>query len=172
MLAEDTRGLSTAVEQTMESVSEAKLSLVNPELARRVRQLETLFGGELVVVQGLRSWAEQQAIWLKGRDAQGNVVDASRIVTNAPPGHSWHEFGLAVDCVPRILINEPNWAPDDALWVRYGSCAETAGLVWGGRWKRPDRPHVQYTGKFPVSPNDEVRQAFLTGGTAEVWQAV
>lgn len=153
----------------MDANSEAVLSLVHPDLAAKVRQVEVMLGEPLKAVQGLRSWSEQQAIWLKGRDESGKVIDASQVVSNAPPGHSWHQFALAVDCVPVSLVGKPDWEPDNPLWDKYGSCAETVGLVWGGRWKKPDRPHVQMTGKLPVSPTDEVRQAFLDGGTTAVW---
>ena len=31
-------------------------------------------------------------------------------------------------------------------WEKLGALGESCGLTWGGRWKKPDRPHFQYTG--------------------------
>lgn len=50
-----------------------------------------------VVTSGLRTMAAQTALYAKGRDADGNVVDQSAVVTDAPPGSSAHNWGLAVD---------------------------------------------------------------------------
>lgn len=31
-------------------------------------------------------------------------------------------------------------------WEELGVIAESCGLEWGGRWKKPDRPHLQDNG--------------------------
>jgi hypothetical protein len=31
-------------------------------------------------------------------------------------------------------------------WAQIGHLAEVNGLIWGGRFPRPDRPHVQWAG--------------------------
>jgi hypothetical protein len=52
-----------------------------------------------------------------------------------------------------------------------GSIGKSLGLFWGGDFQHnPDEPHFQLTGKFPVSPNDEVRQIFLQAGMSAVWR--
>ena len=68
-------------------------------------------------------------------------------VTNAAPGMSMHNYGLALDAVP-LRDGKPVWEAiehnDLELWYRYGEAAERVGLVWGGRWIRfRDMPHVQ-----------------------------
>lgn len=153
----------------MDSGSEAKLQLVCPALADKIRQLSDMmdFAGEPIrVEQGLRSWATQARLYRQGRS------DPGEIVTNAPPGHSWHEFGLAVDCCPISLLATRNWSPESPIWVDYGSKAKTLGLFWGGDFVHApaDRPHVQLEGAFPVSPNDEVRQILLNQGMQAVWR--
>lgn len=158
----------------MDTTSEIRLLVVYPELADKVRAVDAEFqrqvGDHLEVVQGLRSWNQQQAIWLKGRDADGNVVNKDEVVTNAPPGHSWHEFGLAVDCVPRSLLPVKGWAPESILWGLITKIAESYGLSCGACWMHKDLPHLQITGKFPVSPTGEVRQIFKDAGMAQVWK--
>jgi peptidoglycan L-alanyl-D-glutamate endopeptidase CwlK len=157
----------------MDAASEAKLTFVNPQLARKVESLAEMMelaGNPIKVMTAFRSWGEQQKLWLQGRDSQGNVTNAGLVVTHAPPGHSWHEYGLGVDCAPISLLEVKNWAPDSPLWPEMGAKGESLGLTWGGRWHTPDRPHFQLTGCFPVSPNDEVRQIFLAAGMDEVWK--
>lgn len=39
----------------------------------------------------------------------------------------------------KVDVND-NDIPD---WNELGALGEECGLVWGGRWKRPDRPHFQ-----------------------------
>ena len=54
------------------------------------------------VQQGLRTIAEQDALFAKGRNAQGQVVNASAVVTNARGGQSSHNYGLAIDVYPIV----------------------------------------------------------------------
>ena len=54
-----------------------------------------------------------------------------------------HNKGLAFDVVPmnrgqRLL---PQWASPH--WKKLGEIGEQLGLAWGGRWKKPDRPHFE-----------------------------
>ncbi len=60
------------------------------------------------VQQGLRTNAEQNALFAKGRDHTGKIIDKSQVVTNARAGQSSHNFGLAIDVYP-IVANEINW---------------------------------------------------------------
>jgi hypothetical protein len=150
----------------MDAMSEAKLDLVHPTLATKIRQLSVLFtSDQLRVIQGLRQWSDQAKLYAKGRTEPGNIV------TNAPPGHSWHEFGLAVDVVPVSLLTTPNWSPESALWADLGAKGKSLDLFWGGDFHSiPDRPHFQFTGTLPVSPDNEVRTLYAGGGTQAVWK--
>lgn len=87
---------------------------------------------------GYRSFREQAGLYFQGR-----TNTKGPIVTNAPPGFSAHNFGLAVDFVRMVGVT-PSWAEKD--YDVLGEEAEKAGLVWGGSWQRPDRPHVQWPG--------------------------
>lgn len=157
----------------MDNVSEARLQNVHPELAEKVRRMATMLhveGIEIRVTQGLRSWSDQMALWLKGRDSHGNITDPSKVVTKAAPGHSWHNFGLAVDIAP-FTDNTPDWNLNHPAWKRIVAVGESLGLVSGSEWRTfPDWPHFQMTGSLPVSPNDATRQAYMSGGTDAVWQ--
>jgi peptidoglycan LD-endopeptidase CwlK len=157
----------------MDTGSEAKLQLVHPALAAKVRQMADQLATSGVIIrvtQGLRSWNDQLALWLKGRDVQGNIIDASKVVTKAAPGHSWHNFGLAVDVAP-FVDNTPDWNLNHPAWQKIVSVGEAVGLDSGSTWRTfPDWPHFQLTGKWPVSPDDEVRQTFLDGGMDTIWK--
>ena len=97
-------------------------------------------GIELRVTQGLRTMEEQQALYDQGRTKPGPVV------TNAKPGSSWHNFGLAFD-VAVMKDGKPTWPADEALWQKIGALGKAQGLTWGGDFQNfPDRPHFQYTG--------------------------
>ena len=148
----------------MNPSSDNRLKKIHPELARRVRTLiDNLAkaGMQIEVVQGLRTFAEQDALFAQGRTKPGKVV------TNARGGQSNHNYGLAVDVVP-FNDNKPNWDAPNSIWVAIGAEAEKLGLEWGGNWKKfIDKPHIQM-------PGLSVKQCvacFNKGGLEAVWAA-
>lgn len=151
----------------MDAASEARLALIEPTLAGIVRSLaDQLLRDKSITIridQALRSWQEQDDLYAEGRTAPG------RVVTNAPGGYSWHEFGLAVDFVV-MDGGSCVWDLDDPRWVAVRDAAEAVGLVSGSRWPHPDWPHLQRTGRFPATPTVEARQIFKDAGMASVWR--
>ncbi|MEQ1643753.1 MAG: M15 family metallopeptidase [Pyrinomonadaceae bacterium] len=123
----------------MDQASKNRLAKVHPELARRVEKTIDLLaaaGLDVRVVQGLRSYAEQEALFQQGRTRKGPKV------TNARGGQSNHNFGLAVDLCP-FGDGSADWDNDPGFTL-IGKAAKTQGLEWGGDWDSfPDRPHVQ-----------------------------
>lgn len=153
----------------MNPVSVAKLQDVHPKLRDLITQLDERLQLEsifLEVSEGLRSWARSDALYQQGRTTPGPIV------TNAPAGHSWHNFGMAVDCMPELTEGTVDWNPSHPQWKRMEEVGVSLGLVSGANWIRiVDAPHFQLTGSFPVSPDDEVRQLFTDGGIEAVWDA-
>ena len=104
-----------------------------------LQQCET-YGLDVLVYCTLRSLAEQASLYAQGRTTPG------RIVTNARPGSSAHNFGLALDGVP-LLNGKPIW--DEPLsgpnWQLYAQAARRAGCQWGGDWigSLVEGPHVE-----------------------------
>lgn len=146
----------------MDTISEDRLALVCPILAFKVQMLAELLPSDIFrVVQGLRSWSDQEKLYAQGRTAPGKVV------TNAQPGYSWHEFGLAVDIVPMNPL--PDWNISHPVWQRLIQTGESLGLYSGSEFSCKDNPHFQLTGKFPVTPNNMARQVFLNAGCRAVW---
>ena len=73
------------------------------------------------------------------------------ILTNAGPGQSLHNYGMAFDGVP-LRDGKPVWGTrtkeDKDVWAMYGEIAESVGLEWSGRWKRfREYPHCQMPGQ-------------------------
>src|SRR5208337_72827 len=151
----------------MDSTSETRLSAVNPQLAAKIHNLAALLADEGIVIrvtQGLRSWNDQQKLYAQGRTTPG------KIVTNAPPGYSWHNYSLACDVAPFDSDGQPDWNASHPAWQRIIGLGESLGMVSGSTFVHcPDNPHLQLTGVFGVSPDDEVRSIFLNAGMTEVW---
>lgn len=157
----------------MDPLSESRLSEVHPKLAERVRQMAEILAGENIqirVTQGFRTWDEQAALWAKGRDTNGKIINLSEVVTHAPPGHSWHEYALACDVAP-FDSGIPDWNVTHPAWKRIVQVGKSVGLFSGTHFVHcpADTPHFQMTGQLPVSPDDAVRAAYETGGQDAVW---
>lgn len=145
----------------MNSASEKRLAKVHPLLAEKVRALAsnlTVFSIHIEVVQGLRTFAEQDALFAQGRSKPGSIV------TNAKGGQSNHNYGLACDVCP-FVNGQPQWE-DNAAFKKIGAVATGLGLDWGGNWKRfVDMPHVQ----LPGMTIKECSEIYKRDGLDAVW---
>ena len=105
-----------------------KLGLLLKECARE--------GIYLIITEGFRTVAQQNALYAKGRTKPGKVV------TNAKGSSysSQHMWGVAFD----IAINDSKRLYDAGLIKKVAETAKSdkVGLGWGGDWKSfPDTPH-------------------------------
>jgi len=156
----------------MDAVSEARLQLIAPFLSDKAHTLATMLETEGIVfrvTQGLRTWAEQDALYAQGRTTPGSIV------TNAKGGESWHNFGLAFDVVPMDQDPPlPDWNINHPVWRRIIQVGESLGLFSGDEFVhvQKDEPHFQLTGRFPVSPDDEARQIYGYEGAQAFWNEV
>lgn len=148
--------------KVMNTTSENRLKKVHPELASRIRAVAATLaqaGINIEVVQGLRTFAEQDELFKQGRTKPGLVV------THAKGGQSNHNYGLAVDVVP-FVDGKPNWNAPNSVWVAIGHEGGKLGLEWGGDWKKfIDKPHLQL-------PGLSIKQCFALfkkGGLDAVW---
>jgi peptidoglycan L-alanyl-D-glutamate endopeptidase CwlK len=144
------------------TASENRLKKVHPELASRVRVVAAALamgGINIEVVQGLRTIAEQNALFAQGRTKPGLVV------TRARGGQSNHNYGLAVDVVP-FTNGKPQWDAPNSVWLAIGAEGGKQGLEWGGNWKKfIDKPHLQLGGL-------SIKQClalYKKGGLEAVW---
>lgn len=110
-------------------------------------------GVMIVITQGYRSIAEQNALYAQGRtqlyDAKGNKLS---IVTKAKGGSSFHNYGVAIDfalVLPDGRTASWDTKRDDdrdgkADWMEVVEEAKSLGFEWGGDWKTfTDLPHFQ-----------------------------
>ncbi|HEY0321354.1 MAG TPA: peptidoglycan-binding protein [Pyrinomonadaceae bacterium] len=127
----------------MNDASQRRLDKIHPTLSAAIKVLVGVLaqnGMQVEVVQGLRTFAEQDGLFAQGRSRPGPVV------TRARGGQSNHNYGLAVDVVP-FNNGQPNWNAPLGVWTTIGSEAEKLGLEWGGDWKKfVDKPHIQLPG--------------------------
>ena len=124
---------------TRQERNEKALKSLHPQFSVRLRLLieraQVMRDMELLIVQARRSFADQQRIYLSG-------------VRAAPPGHSFHELGLAADLLDVRGGIEPgrydsaDWEATNYDWI--ADQAETLGMVAGHRWERKDSPHLEY----------------------------
>lgn len=122
--------------------SEKNIATLLPEaqpLARALVHLAQTHGVEIKIIDGSRTYEEQAAIYAKGRTAPG------KIVTNARPGYSNHNFGIAFDIG---VFEGATYIPESPLYDKVGALGKTLGLAWGGDWKTlVDKPHFEYNPK-------------------------
>jgi peptidoglycan L-alanyl-D-glutamate endopeptidase CwlK len=105
-------------------------------------------GLDVLIYGTLRSLEEQAMLYAQGRTRPGPGVTKSRPmgrkVTNARPGQSAHNFGLALDFVP-LAQGKPQWS-NDALYHAAINLAEACGLESLRHSKFPELAHLQMPG--------------------------
>lgn len=94
------------------------------------------------------------------------------VVTNAPAGWSWHNYGVADDFVFDGNPVKPgiDWSWDGKLpWDKMGAMAMNMGLEWAGSWRSfKEFPHVQKTYGLTITEAFELHRR---GGLEAVWDA-
>jgi peptidoglycan LD-endopeptidase CwlK len=108
------------------------------------------------VVQGLRTFKEQDALYAQGRTKPGDRV------TNSKAGQSYHNYGLAIDFA-FVIDKDQNGSFEslswdlladldrdgEADWLEVVDVFEEAGWTWGGRFTSlKDNPHLERTFGF------------------------
>lgn len=91
-----------------------------------------------VIIQTLRTFEEQELLYEKGRSRPGQIV------TNARPGSSYHNYGLAIDFA--LQVNGKLIWTVTKDWLTVANIFKARGWSWGGDWKSlKDYPHVEKT---------------------------
>lgn len=153
----------------MNATSLARLAQLHPKLQGLINSMDlalTLEGIQIEIVQGLRTFADQAELYAQGRTSPG------KIVTEARPGYSYHNFGVAADLVPGIRGEAawtPNWDPESADFATMIRVGIGLGLVSGSEWTFKDYPHFQLAG-LPVTPTDQMRECLSEKGIEGFWE--
>ena len=123
-------------------------------------------GIDVLIYCTYRSPEEQEILYMQGRLEQFGITleelnekriklglweltpeEARRKVTNARAWQSFHQYGLAFDCVP-LQSGKPDW-DNVAAYRKLGEIAKEVGLEWAGSWERfRELPHFQDTETF------------------------
>lgn len=107
------------------------------------------------ISDGRRTMAQQRAIYSQGRTTPGKVV------SNAKPGQSAHNFGYAVDLWP-MKGDDFDWGASAKTFKVMADIAREMGLTSGYYFKSIfDAPHIE-------SPRWKVQQALWKDGQLEV----
>lgn len=137
--------------------TEATLQTILPAAQRVMRELLALLRYarfDARAISGTRTYAEQAELFAIGRRGDGRGT-----VTNARPGQSLHNFGIAIDVG---IFEGGKYLGDSPLYAKAGAIGrEIPGLEWGGDWHSfKDLPHYQLATGLSLG---ELRAAFEVG---------
>jgi len=153
-----------------DSITTKRVALIHPllraEAEAAINEAEAGFPPYIAirVVQGLRTFAEQDALYNqptdgKDNDGDGKVDEKDETVTHAKGGQSNHNYGLALDFAmlydkdrngtfetlswDLVKDEDKDGVPD---WTEVVKAFKKQGWEWGGDWTSfKDRPHVEKT---------------------------
>lgn len=141
-----------------------------PDFAVRVNKVITtmkdLHGMEMRVTDGLRSFYEQDNLYQQGRTVPGAVV------TDAPAGKSFHEFGLAADlCFRGKYPYLENSSKEDHkfLWSEFARIGNMYGLLCGATFKRPDLDHLEKSYGLTL---DQLKELYNKDGLSSIFSYI
>lgn len=140
--------------------SKRRVGAINPGISDRMELIirrAKKRGINVVFTQGLRTYAEQAALYGQGRKfyvygGKQYAKPSANRVTNAPPGYSIHNFGYALDYA--LIVDGTivwNLTKDSnkngrADWNEVAEIAKGLGFSWGGDWTSfKDMPHIDIT---------------------------
>jgi len=148
------------------------------EMIRALLGIADYEGLRVGIFMAYRSFEEQSNLYYTGRDITGKVI--GKIITNAGPGRSWHNYGFAADIV--LLDEGGDWRWDYKnefdKWEKLGRIGKLLGLTWGGDFRpvygdpedpHPDYPHFQRTFGLKMK---EALTLYKRFGLRGVWDAV
>lgn len=142
--------------------SEKVIATLQPQvwpIARALVQKAAQNGIKIKVISGLRSYAEQNALYAQGRTQVG------RRVTNARGGYSNHNFGIAFDIG---VFDGSRYLGESPQYKAVGALGMELGLEWGGSWKTiVDEPHFQLRPAWATDLSERQMLAQLRGIVAE-----
>lgn len=149
----------TRTEATIATLTPATQAIARTFLQAIIQSNRLPRGWQIKLISGLRTYEQQQALYDEGRTTPGPVV------TDAPPGYSNHNFGIAFDLG---IFNDAGQYIDDLVdsgvmtekevsfyYRQFPPIARPLGLIWGGDWVTiDDEPHYE-TNPFPGLTEDQ-----------------
>jgi len=122
-------------------------------------------GFDVRVMAGFRTFREQRERFEQGRTASGSIV------TDYEAGHSWHNYGLAVDLALNDEEGNPAWPEESSpYWQRLGDVAMTHDVIWGGTFGYPG--HIEYHPGYRRDEASDFVEDFESYGLEAVWDLI
>jgi peptidoglycan L-alanyl-D-glutamate endopeptidase CwlK len=151
----------------MDQISVKRIQSLHPKLRAEalviLGEIEQKLTGRAMcrITYTLRTMSEQKALYEQGRSTKGPIV------TNAKPGYSFHNYGLAIDFAFVIdgktasWDHKADWDNDKkADWMEVVEVFKRYGWEWGGDWKTfLDMPHFQKTFGYSTTKLRELHNA-------------
>lgn len=138
----------------MDTITATRIQKLHPSVRQEVtmiiNEIDKILTGraKVRITQGLRTFAEQNALYEQGRTTPGSKV------TNAKGGQSIHNYGMAVDICLIIDGKTASWdintdwdLDKKADWMECVLVFKKYGWSWGGNWvSMKDFPHFDKEG--------------------------
>jgi len=138
----------------MDTITQTRISKLHPsvreEVTKIINEIDKALTGraKIRIVQGLRTFAEQDALYAQGRTKPG------KIVTNAKGGQSNHNYGTAIDFCLIIDGKEVSWDTEKDYdndhisdWKECVAIFKKYKWKWGGDFSSiKDYPHFEKEG--------------------------
>jgi len=133
------------------------------QLIQIAKAMGQQYGVEVKAISGHRSYSKQAALYAQGRTMPG------KIVTNAKPGYSNHNFGTALDfgCFDKKTgkyLDSENTKLVSKIYRAIYNEAERQNLriTWGGLWRTfKDTPHFEYITGLTMAQMRQRKEAGL-----------
>jgi peptidoglycan LD-endopeptidase CwlK len=168
--------------QPISDLSNQRISTLYPGLQQQAEQLLKLCAEVIKpmnIVQSFRSMDDQLSIYKIGRhytEGQWLIVNSAEIRTNARPGLSFHNYGLAFDCAfsgnDPYLKQIPESQRDD-IWNKYGELVKKCGFRWGGDFVLKngahDKPHAELSYGLSIH---ECLELYTQEGKLGLWKYI
>lgn len=149
----------------MDSLTLSRIETAHPAVRQALRDIYKEICSRLTgrascrFVEVLRSNARQAELYAQGRSKPG------KIVTNAKPGESGHQYGLSVDVVLILDGKEASWdtvcdydKDGIADWLEMVRVFESHGWTWYGRNKKfREAPHFENLLGHTIKELDHLR---------------
>lgn len=151
----------------MDKTTIERIGTLHPKIRKTVLDAYTHINNKLLgrgvrlrFVWTMRTFEEQAELYAYGRTNLYNDRGRRLLkVTNAAPGQSMHNYGLAWDIVILLdhnkdgVFEDARWdtksdfdGDGKADWIEVADYFKSIGAVWGGDWKKfPDAPHFEMT---------------------------
>lgn len=139
-----------------------------PEFSERLRDfvMEANYQGIACdVFCGYRSPQEQDKLYAQGRGVPGTII------TDAPGGKSWHNWGVAADVVPLDQNGQWTWDVPDTVWKALADIADAQGLEWGGAWSG-NAAALGDTDHFQLTAGLKIGEAMALNDMNKVWDEI